>query len=127
MKKITPYEDAIIVDDEKDLCFLLKMLLEKEDIRTQSVHSLSGMNKILRKKPSVIFLDNQLPDGMGINHIPHIKRVLPLVKIVLMTAHESVSARVSAFKNGADAFLAKPFSRHALRDALSSLSFPKAQ
>lgn len=120
MKNVTPYHDAMIVDDEKDLCFLLKIFLEKEHIHAHSVNSLSEMKKRLKNAPKFIFLDNQLPDGTGVNSIPAIKGILPSVKIIVMTAHDF--NRANAFNLGADAFLAKPFSRISLHNTLAFLS-----
>lgn len=112
---------AMIVDDEKDLCLLLQMMLAKESIPSNSVHTLSDADKALRHAPELIFLDNQLPDGLGTDFILNIKQKLPLAKIVLMTAYNSYQDVKKAFENGADAFLAKPFSRNSIQNTLDSL------
>lgn len=113
--------EAMIVDDEKDLCLLLQMLLAKEYIHAHIVHTLSDAHKALYNAPGLIFLDNQLPDGMGIDFIQNIRQKLPLTKVVLMTAYNSYQDINNAFFNGADAFLAKPFSRSSIQDTLYSL------
>lgn len=114
---------AAIVDDEKDLCFLLKKILEKENFDTTSVNSIQEADEMLYSlNPAVIFLDNQLPDGYGINFIPWIKKSLPGTRVVMMTAFNSDSDKERAFKNGADFFLMKPLSQKVIERTLNELN-----
>lgn len=113
---------AVIVDDEKDLCFLLERILRKEEFDTVSVNSIEEADRKLKDlNPNVIFLDNQLPDGLGIKYIPRIKEALPEVKVVVMTAYHTAGDKSEALKNGADWFLKKPLSRIVIEDTLNEL------
>lgn len=99
---------AVIVDDEKDLCFLLEKILSHMYFDTTSLNSIGDAQNLLPVlKPSVIFLDNQLPDGYGIHLIPNIKKALPDTAIVVMTAYNSDTDELEAIKYGADVFLKK--------------------
>ena len=101
---------ALIIDDETDICYLLSRLLKQKNLDTSFVNTLSEANKALRKdQPEIIFLDNHLPDGLGMNYISHIKKHYPSIKIVMITAHDSADDRAKAIKNGADYFIGKPF------------------
>lgn len=118
---------AAIVDDEKDLCFLLKKILERQNFHTTSVNSIQEADEMLYSlNPAVIFLDNQLPDGYGINFIPWIKKSLPKTRVVMMTAFNSESDKEEAFKNGADFFLMKPLSQKIIERTLNELNLKVA-
>ena len=113
---------ALIIDDETDICYLLSKLLKKKNLETAFVNCLSDANSVLKKEnPEIIFLDNHLPDGLGINYIPYIKENYPTSKIIMITAHDSVDDRAKAFKNGADFFIGKPFTNDIINKAVEAV------
>lgn len=100
----------LIVDDEMDICYFLSRNLEKRKVVTEIVHNLADAEKKIREaKPSILLLDNHLPDGFGINFIAKAKDINPQLSVVMITAHDSIHDRTRAYSNGADFFLAKPF------------------
>jgi len=107
---ITP---ILIVDDESDTRYLLGNILKQKNIRSVFATSLSEADDIMQNQSefSFIFLDNHLPDGLGINHIRQIKKKCPQCKIIMVTAQDDKGAREKAHKEGADYFIGKPFSR----------------
>ena len=63
-------EKALIVDDEIDICYLLSGILRQKKLRTSYVNNLADAQSVLKKEiPSIVFLDNNLPDGKGIDFI----------------------------------------------------------
>ena len=55
-----------IIDDEKDLCFLLKLNLHKNFNKIEYAHTLEeGFLLFEKSKPNWLILDNNLPDGLG--------------------------------------------------------------
>jgi two-component system, OmpR family, response regulator len=114
--------NALIIDDEPDICFLLSMILRQKNFHTQYVNKLSEANKALESvSPSIIFLDNHLPDGLGIDFIKHIKTNHPAAKIVMITAHDTPLDRQQALQKGVDLFLGKPFTKEAINSAVNKL------
>ncbi len=106
---------AFIIDDEKDICFLLAKVLSLKSFETQCASSIKeAENSMKGEDPEIIFLDNHLPDGLGVNYIRQLKRDHPLSKIVMVTAHDTGADRENAFNQGADDFIGKPFSREAI-------------
>ena len=100
----------LIVDDEADICYFLTHHLKKRNFAAISASTLSDMEKKLQtENPSILLLDNHLPDGLGINSIASIKYKYPELKIVMITAHDSPQDRSKAYSNGANYFLSKPF------------------
>lgn len=103
---------ALIVDDEVDICYLLKGILRYKNIEAEYVTSLTAAkNKAFEGSPTVIFLDNYLKDGFGIENISYFKSKYPNCKLVMITAHDTAHDRERAYKEGADFFIGKPFTR----------------
>jgi len=114
---------ALIIDDETDICYLLSRLLKFKKLDTSFVNSLADADKALRNEhPEIIFLDNHLPDGLGINYIPYIKKNYPDSKIIMITAHDSGDDRAKALANGADYFIGKPFTSDIIYKTVDELS-----
>jgi len=103
---------ALIIDDEVDICYLLKGILRYQHIDAEYVTSLEAAKTLDRDQdPPVIFLDNHLKDGFGIEHISYFKNKYPSSKVVMITAHDTANDREKAYKSGADFFIGKPFTR----------------
>jgi DNA-binding NarL/FixJ family response regulator len=69
----------------------------------------------------VLFLDNHLPDGYGIDFIKYVKQEHPATKIVMVTAHDTTEDRKRALHEGADVFISKPFSAAEIKTALQQV------
>jgi DNA-binding response OmpR family regulator len=100
---------ALIIDDEEDICILLSSYLRKKNIDAHySLTLKDGLEKLAELKPSILFLDNNLPDGSGIETIPVIRAGNKKLKIIVISAMTNLKER--AFANSADAFIDKPIS-----------------
>ncbi len=114
--------NVLIVDDEIDICYLLSGILRKNNLNTSYVNTLSDATFALEKQqPAIIFLDNHLPDGFGIEFIQFLKKNYPLSKVVMITAHDTPADRQKAFKEGADFFIGKPFTRDIINSTIEKL------
>jgi DNA-binding response OmpR family regulator len=99
-------QKAVIIDDEMDTCLLLGMALKRFGIISLRAHTLAeGLQKATDEQPSYIFLDNNLPDGVGIEQIEQF-RLSPSSKLVMITAMSGLRER--ALLSGADGFVEKP-------------------
>ena len=113
---------VLIVDDELDICYLLSGILKQKNFRTGFVNCLSDAETALRNDtPTLLFLDNRLPDGFGLDFIPYVKRNYPNLKIVMISAHDSSSDRKRAYEGGADLFIGKPLNRDLINEAISQV------
>ncbi|WP_301923549.1 response regulator [Ferruginibacter sp.] len=114
--------EVLIIDDETDICYLLGSLLRKKQIQSKFVNTLKDAANILElNEPEIIFLDNHLPDGLGVNFISYIKRFHPLSKIVMITAHDNLADKQKAIKEGVDYFIGKPFSKETVNIIMENL------
>lgn len=103
---------ALIIDDEVDICYLLKGILRQINIKADHVTSLAAAESFLENTaPPVIFLDNHLSDGLGVDYVRSLKARHPFAKVVMITAHDTAHDRDRAYKEGVDFFISKPFNR----------------
>ena len=111
---------ALIVDDETDICYLLSNILKQKNIQTVFAGSLAEANRVLQSSENFyyVFLDNHLPDGLGINQIKRWKEKFPSTHVIMITAHDSYEERRKASKDGADDFIAKPFSKESIWNSI---------
>ena len=100
---------VLIVDDEPDVCYLFSRILDKRHIRTRYANNLKqAVESVLADPPALIFLDNSLPDGQGVEFIPYLKKNFPLTRVIMVTANDTAADKKRAFQLGADEFLGKP-------------------
>ena len=119
---MTAIEKVLIVDDELDICYLLSGMLKQRNFRTGFVNSLSdAVISLQTDKPSLLVLDNHLPDGYGLDFIPYVKKNFPEIKVIMITAHDGSLERKQAYDGGVDLFVAKPLNRKLINDAIDKL------
>jgi len=113
---------VLIVDDEVDICNLLSWILKQKNLATSYVNTLSDAEAALKKDtPSILFLDNYLPDGFGVEFIQFVKENYPSTKIIMITAHDSFSEKQNALNRGADFFISKPFTKALINETIDNL------
>lgn len=111
---------ALIIDDEEDICMLLKMILKKHNMDVHVALNLAeGIRTTALVKPSVIFLDNNLPDGLGIENIEKIKAISKSSKVMMISAMSNLQEK--AIANGAFMFIDKPLTSLKIKEALDTL------
>ncbi|MFT4033132.1 MAG: response regulator [Siphonobacter sp.] len=108
---------VLIVDDEEDLCMLLGSFLRRKKADVSYANDLqTGLETLNQVHPDIIFLDNNLPDGTGLDALPNWRQSHPESRIVMISAMSNLRER--ALANGADAFLEKPLSFHSVESVL---------
>jgi len=114
-------QKALIIDDEFELCMLLKLYLIERGYEVAMAYNLKdGVNKIDSFNPSIVFLDNNLPDGSGWQLTQEILEHYPLIKISLISSlRPSVPSSIS-YEN--IFIMEKPLSKREIDKCLFSLS-----
>lgn len=109
---------VLIVEDDYDICTLLKDILNTYKIYNYTAHSIkSAKMAILKYKPTHIFLDYKLPDGAGKELIDYLVIKQSDVKIILSTGHlEEIEG--ADFLVYVSDFVAKPFTKENIIKAL---------
>lgn len=90
----------LIIDDEEDLCMLIKgyFLKNKHDVYIANTLQ-EGMSKVRSLSPDIIFLDNNLPDGTGWSIAAQIANEAPHASINLISAYHPVIPEMPANVN----------------------------
>lgn len=110
----------LVVDDEGQMGLVLDMILNESEFQMDYVNSLLSADEYLKKQePSLVILDNKLPDGYGIDFIVYIRKRYPSIKIIMISGFGL--ARDAALANGADAFFEKPFPLDEFNEAINRL------
>jgi two-component system, NtrC family, nitrogen regulation response regulator NtrX len=103
---------VLIIDDEKDICFLISEILKDEKYTTytaqNSDEAIANFNK---NKPDLVILDVWLSNSKldGIEILKELKNINKKIPVIIISGHGTVDLAVSAIKNGAYDFLEKPF------------------
>src|SRR5687768_9628918 len=109
---------VLIVEDEGDMCLLLNILLNGKEMELDHVKNITAAGEYLEKEqPSVIILDNKLPDGFGVDFISYVKSRYPAIRIIMISGYDA-SAKDVALENGADVYLVKPFTKDQLYNSI---------
>jgi DNA-binding NtrC family response regulator len=120
MAKTRRAKKMLVVEDQGETCLILGLILSDRKFEMDYVNNLLDADEYLkRNKPSVIILDNQLPDGFGVDFITYVKKKYPGIKIIMISGF--ITARDVAMENGADAFLEKPFSMENVNNAIDKV------
>jgi CheY-like chemotaxis protein len=118
-----PKESVLVVDDEVEICLLLAGMLEKLGFKAQCVHTIADASKKVKEEMfNLVFLDLNLPDGLGFHLIEKAKKSNPDMKIIIISAYDSNIERKRAEAEGANYFLPKPFNRQMIREALAEIN-----
>ena len=106
----------LIVDDERDLLQLLKRSLEPDlDCRVETASNGNSALKCLGTDVfDLVLADIKMPGMNGLELLEHIKKEMPDLTVVMMTAHGDIEMAVQAMKSGAYDFITKPFDHDAL-------------
>ena len=100
----------LIVDDDKNIRFILKTLFIKNNYQVETTGNLAGLHRLINNfSPDLIITDVKLPDGNFFNEIPDIKKQYPNLPIIVISAFSTLSTAVKAVRQGAFEFISKPF------------------
>ncbi len=102
-------EKILVVDDDKNICELLRMYLEKEGYAVAMAHNgIDAVNAFNAGNPDLILLDIMLPQLDGWQVCREIRKVSE-APIIMLTAKDEVFDKVLGLELGADDYVTKPF------------------
>jgi DNA-binding response OmpR family regulator len=102
-------EKILVVDDEKNICDLLRMYLEKEGYAVVMAHNgVDAVNTFASENPDLILLDIMLPQLDGWQVCREIRKTSDK-PIIMLTAKDEVFDKVLGLELGADDYVTKPF------------------
>ncbi|AWK10005.1 DNA-binding response regulator [Streptomyces spongiicola] len=102
---------VLVVDDESSLTELLSMALRYEGWEVRSAGDGAGAVRAARAfRPDAVILDVMLPDMDGLTVLGRLRRELPDVPVLFLTARDAVEDRIAGLTAGGDDYVTKPFS-----------------
>ncbi len=112
---------ALVIDDEPDICELLKLTLGRMNIKCETAVDIAGGKSLLGKRQFDLCLtDMRLPDGDGLELVKWMQSHAPAVPVAVITAHGNVETAVQALKLGAFDFISKPLDLTHLRNIIEN-------
>ncbi|HJA87220.1 MAG TPA: response regulator transcription factor [Candidatus Parabacteroides intestinavium] len=103
---------VLLVEDDKNLCFILKSSLEQM-IGGYEVEAASngkeGLEKLAAGKFDVIVSDVEMPVMDGMTMVRHIREHHPGVAIIFITGLTTARDVINGYQSGADFYIKKPF------------------
>ena len=109
LNEMTPH--ILVVEDEAKLAQFIKLELEFENYKvTVAPDGFTGLSSAREIQPDLILLDWMLPGISGPEICRRLRQTGDKVPIILLTAKDEVSDRVTGLDAGADDYVIKPFS-----------------
>nr|WP_257455572.1 response regulator [Archangium lipolyticum] len=103
---------VLVVDDDEKVVAICREVLVSLGYEVQVASTLEEAHRSLReRRPDVLLLDVQLPDGDGYHFLEELKseRASGHISVIFISARTETGAKVRALKLGADDYLTKPF------------------
>lgn len=100
---------VLLVDDEKDFLKVLIRRLSKRDVKVDGVPSGEEALQYLQVRTiDVAVLDVRMPGMDGITLLREIKKLNPLIEVIMLTGHASLEVALEGMRSGAFDYLMKP-------------------
>lgn len=115
---------VIVVDDTPDLRNLLRLVLARGgfEVVGEASDGRAGIEVARRTRPDVVLLDIAMPVMDGLEALPTLRRSLPRAKIIAMSAFGASQMAARAVAAGADGYVQKGTSLHAILSYVSEVS-----
>ncbi|QBI55520.1 response regulator transcription factor [Streptomonospora litoralis] len=100
----------LVVDDEPNIVDMVTTVLEFHGFEMSAAATAAQAYAAARvHRPDLVVLDVMLPDGDGFEVCRTLRRSLPRLGIVFLTAKDAHSERVAGLTYGGDDYVTKPF------------------
>lgn len=113
----------LLVEDNKDLCQMLKMQLEDRFKVYMASDGAEGLKKVLQYHPDLVVTDQMMPEMDGMELLEHIRADFQTshIPVIMLTAKNNDEMKSKAYAAGANAYITKPFSKDLLITRIEQL------
>lgn len=116
---------VLVIDDETDVLKLVEFLLWNTEYDLLKASDAERGIQIAREQtPAVVIVDIMMPRMDGFTVMQQIREIKPDMPVIIFTARSTRSDEKKAEEMGADGFIAKPFNRQKLINALETALNP---
>ena len=100
---------VLVVDDEASHRIMLRAVLKEDGYEvTEAADGTEAVRAVEKEPFDIILLDIRMTTMDGIEALSEIRKISPLVPVLIMTAYASVKTAVEALKAGAFDYMTKP-------------------
>ncbi len=102
-------EHLLIIDDDKDICLLLKKYFTKKGFSVDTaLNGEDGIGLLKKKNADLVICDFKLPDYNGLEILQKIKIISSSTQVIIITGYSDVKIAVDALRRGAFDYVTKP-------------------
>jgi DNA-binding NtrC family response regulator len=98
----------VIDDDPKITALFADFFGDQYEVETAG-NGVEGLTSMLERRPDLVLLDINMPGVSGLQVLRDIKRLDERIPVIMVTANNEIAAAEEALKQGAFAYLPKPF------------------
>ena len=103
-------DKILVLDDERSLCELLKVVFQKEGYEVLTTPSAKKAIEIAQGDDiDVVVSDIKLPEMNGLEVLKRLRKIKPELPVLMITAYGTIKEAVEALKMGAYDYIIKPF------------------
>ena len=100
---------VLLVDDEPEFLETLVKRLRKRKLNATGARSGEEALEVMRSEPvDVVVLDVKMPGMDGIETLRELKKIRPLVEVIMLTGHANMEVAITGMELGAFDYLMKP-------------------
>jgi DNA-binding NtrC family response regulator len=108
--------NILVVDDEKDICMALNILLTKEGYTIKTAYNgEEAIERIKQENFDIVITDIKMEKMDGFQVLKEVQTIAPETSVIMMTAFASVGSAVEAMRAGASDYITKPFINDEIR------------
>lgn len=112
-------KQLLIVDDQFGIRILLNEVFQKEGYKIfQASNGKQALDIVKMRRPDLVLLDIKIPGIDGIEILKRMKKIVPDIKVIIMTAYGELNMIEEAMELGAITYFAKPFDIEEMRDTV---------
>ncbi len=114
--------NILVVDDEKDICMALNIILTKEGYTVKEAYNgEQAVERIKRENFDIVMTDIKMEKMDGFEVLKQAQQISPETSVIMMTAFASVVSAVEAMRAGAVDYITKPFINDEIRLTIRSI------
>jgi len=118
----------LVADDDRAIRTVLSQALGREGYEVRTTGTAAGLWRWIEAgEGDLVITDVVMPDENGLDMIPRIRKLRPQLRVIVMSAQNTLLTAVKATESGAFEYLPKPFDLRELATVVArALSEPRA-
>jgi two-component system nitrogen regulation response regulator GlnG len=118
---VTPLATVVVADDDAAIRTVVRRALTRAGYAVRATETVAGLKRLIDEGVGdVVISDVMFPDGNGLDCLPGLLARRPGLKVIVVSAQNTLSTAVRATEAGAFDYLPKPFDLDVLTAAVAS-------